>query len=120
VLERQRSPVRDTLVEVWQAKPAGRYWHEVDTPTRPRSTPTSPASALHDDAEGRYRFVTVRPGAYPWGNHFKRLAPRPHPLSRFRARFTQRLITQCISRTTRCSLSTDLQLGSRSARFANG
>ena len=69
VLDEDGRPVSHTLVELWQANAAGRYRHEVDqhdAPLDPNFTGTGQALT---DAEGRYRFVTVRPGAYPWRNH---------------------------------------------------
>ena len=41
-----------------------------------RSTRTSPAAGrTMTDAEGRYRFVTIKPGAYPWRNHHNAWRP---------------------------------------------
>ena len=58
------------LIEIWQANAAGRYRHDGRPAIRRRSTRTSPARAacLTDD-DGSYRFVTIKPGAYPWRNH---------------------------------------------------
>jgi protocatechuate 3,4-dioxygenase beta subunit len=87
-------PVRHTLVEVWQANAAGRYlhkWDRHDAPLDPHFTGVG--RALTDD-DGRYRFVTVRPGAYPWGNHPNAWRPAHIHFSLFGRAFTQRLVTQ--------------------------
>ncbi|MGH3050936.1 MAG: protocatechuate 3,4-dioxygenase subunit beta, partial [Gaiellaceae bacterium] len=46
------------------------------------------------DADGRYRFTTVKPGAYPWGNHPNAWRPAHIHFSVFGRMFTQRLVTQ--------------------------
>ena len=46
------------------------------------------------DSEGRYRFVTIKPGAYPWGNHHNAWRPAHIHFSLFGRAFTQRLVTQ--------------------------
>ena len=94
VLDSDGRPVPDTLIEIWQANAAGRYRHSVDT-TRPRWTRTSPGSAAAmTDSEGRYRFVTIKPGAYPWRNHPNAWRPAHIHFSLFGRAFTQRLVTQ--------------------------
>ena len=60
-----------------------------------RSTRTSPAPAARiTDDEGRYRFVTIRPGAYPWKNHHNAWRPAHIHFSLFGTNFLTRLITQ--------------------------
>ena len=49
--------------------------------------------ALTDD-DGRYRFVTIKPGAYPWRNHHNAWRPAHIHFSLFGTAFTQRLVTQ--------------------------
>jgi protocatechuate 3,4-dioxygenase, beta subunit len=46
------------------------------------------------DAEGRYRFVTIRPGEYPWRNHYNAWRPAHIHFSLFGRAIVQRLITQ--------------------------
>ena len=46
------------------------------------------------DPGGRYRFITIRPGAYPWGNHYNAWRPAHIHFSLFGRAFTQRLVTQ--------------------------
>jgi protocatechuate 3,4-dioxygenase, beta subunit len=94
VLEADGRPVPDTLVEVWQANAAGRYRHDGDRHPAPLDPNFSGAGRCVTDAEGRYRFVTVRPGAYPWKNHDNAWRPAHIHFSVFGRAFTQRLITQ--------------------------
>jgi protocatechuate 3,4-dioxygenase, beta subunit len=69
VLDGDRRPVRNTLVEIWQANAAGRYRHAVDRHPAPLDPNFTGAGRCITDDEGRYRFITVKPGAYPWLNH---------------------------------------------------
>jgi protocatechuate 3,4-dioxygenase, beta subunit len=86
--------VPGTLVEVWQANAAGRYRHEVDQHPAPLDPNFSGAGRCLTDADGAYRFVTVRPGAYPWRNHHNAWRPAHIHFSVFGRSFTQRLVTQ--------------------------
>jgi protocatechuate 3,4-dioxygenase beta subunit len=61
--------VPDTLLEVWQANAAGRYRHHRDRHDAPLDPHFTGVGRTMTDAQGTYRFVTVKPGAYPWGNH---------------------------------------------------
>jgi protocatechuate 3,4-dioxygenase beta subunit len=94
VLDGAGRPVRDSLVEVWQANAAGRYAHAVDRHPAPLDPNFSGAGRCLTDAEGRYRFVTVKPGAYPWGNHENAWRPAHIHFSLFGRAFTDRLVTQ--------------------------
>ena len=94
VLEADGRPVPDTLVEVWQAKAAGRYRHDGDRHPAPLDPNFSGAGRCVTDAQGRWRFVTVKPGAYPWKNHDNAWRPAHIHFSVFGRAFTQRLITQ--------------------------
>ena len=87
-------PVPDALVEVWQANAAGRYAHERDRWPAPLDPHFAGLGRVVTDAEGRYRFTTVRPGAYPWGNHHNAWRPAHIHFSLFGRAFTQRLVTQ--------------------------
>ena len=94
VLERDGRPVPDTLVEVWQANAAGRYRHADDQHPAPLDPNFTGAGRCLTDDEGRYRFVTVRPGAYPWRNHENAWRPAHVHFSVFGRAFADRLITQ--------------------------
>ncbi|HEY9475145.1 MAG TPA: protocatechuate 3,4-dioxygenase subunit beta [Mycobacteriales bacterium] len=87
-------PVPYTLVEVWQANAAGRYRHAVDNWPAPLDPNFTGLGRTMTDSQGRYRFVTIRPGAYPWGNHDNAWRPAHIHFSLFGRAFTQRLVTQ--------------------------
>jgi protocatechuate 3,4-dioxygenase, beta subunit len=94
VLDEDGRPIRGALVEVWQANAAGRYRHEVDQHRAPLDPNFSGAGRCLTDDDGNYRFVTIKPGAYPWGNHENAWRPAHIHFSLFGASFTQRLVTQ--------------------------
>jgi protocatechuate 3,4-dioxygenase, beta subunit len=94
VLDDDGRPVRNALLEIWQANAAGRYLHEVDQHPAPLDPNFTGAGRTLTDDEGRYRFVTVKPGAYPWKNHPNAWRPAHIHFSVFGRSFTQRLITQ--------------------------
>jgi len=94
VLDGDGRPVRNGLVEVWQANAAGRYTHQNDAHPAPLDPNFSGAGRCLTDDEGRYRFVTVKPGAYPWKNHDNAWRPAHIHFSLFGPSFRSRLITQ--------------------------
>jgi protocatechuate 3,4-dioxygenase, beta subunit len=94
VLERDGRPVRNTLIEIWQANAAGRYVHQSDRHPAPLDPNFTGAGRCLTDREGRYRFVTIKPGAYPWKNHPNAWRPAHIHLSLFGRAFTNRLVTQ--------------------------
>ena len=94
VLDEDGRPIPQTLVEVWQANAAGRYAHRVDDHPAPLDPNFSGAGRTVTDDEGRYRFVTIRPGAYPWRNHPNAWRPAHIHFSLFGTGFLSRLITQ--------------------------
>jgi len=94
VLGAEGRPLPHTLVEIWQANAAGRYQHDLDRHPAPLDPNFSGAGRCLTDEEGRYRFVTVKPGAYPWKNHHNAWRPAHIHFSVFGRSFTQRLVTQ--------------------------
>ena len=94
VLDANGKPVPDTLVEVWQANSAGRYRHARDNWPAPIDPNFTGSGRAMTDAEGGYRFVTIKPGAYPWRNHDNAWRPAHIHFSLFGRSFIQRLITQ--------------------------
>jgi protocatechuate 3,4-dioxygenase beta subunit len=94
LLDEEGRPLRGALVEVWQANASGRYRHQVDQHPAPLDPNFSGAGRCLTDGEGRYRFVTVKPGSYPWGNHENAWRPAHIHFSVFGRLFTQRLVTQ--------------------------
>ncbi|MCD5312166.1 protocatechuate 3,4-dioxygenase subunit beta [Kineosporia babensis] len=87
-------PVAGQLVEIWQANAAGRYIHQRDQHPAPIDPNFTGVGRCLSDAEGRYRFTTIRPGPYPWKNHRNAWRPAHIHFSLFGTDFTQRLITQ--------------------------
>lgn len=94
VLDEDGRPIPKTLVEIWQANAAGRYAHRVDDHPAPLDPNFSGAGRTVTDDEGRYRFVTIRPGAYPWRNHPNAWRPAHIHFSLFGSSFLSRLVTQ--------------------------
>lgn len=94
VLDEARRPVANTVVEIWQCNAAGRYIHGKDVWDAPIDPNFTGAGRVVTDAEGRYRFVTIRPGAYPWGNHRNAWRPAHIHLSLLGPAYATRLITQ--------------------------
>ena len=94
VLEEDGRPVEDTLIEVWQANAGGRYFHRNDTWPSPLDPNFTGLGRTLTDREGAFRFLTIKPGAYPWGNHANAWRPAHIHFSLFGRAFTQRLVTQ--------------------------
>ena len=94
VLDERRPPGAHTLVELWQANASGRYVHKVDQHDAPLDPNFLGAGRCLTDDEGRYRFLTIKPGAYPWGNHPNAWRPQHIHLSLFGEHFASRLVTQ--------------------------
>lgn len=94
VLDEYGKPVRNTLVEIWQANAAGRYVHKGDQHDAPLDPNFLGAGRCLTDNDGRYRFLTIKPGAYPWGNHSNAWRPGHIHFSLFGDYFGSRLVTQ--------------------------
>jgi protocatechuate 3,4-dioxygenase, beta subunit len=94
VLDEGGRPVRNTLVEIWQANAAGRYAHVRDDHDAPLDPNFTGAGRTMTDDDGSYRFVTIKPGAYPWRNHYNAWRPAHIHFSLVGPAFVSRLITQ--------------------------
>jgi protocatechuate 3,4-dioxygenase beta subunit len=94
VLDERGRPVRNTLVELWQCNAAGRYVHTADQHPAPLDPNFLGAGRCLTDRDGRYRFLTIKPGAYPWGNHPNAWRPNHIHFSLFGEYFASRLVTQ--------------------------
>ena len=94
VLDEDGRGIPNTLVEIWQANACGRYIHVVDQHPAPLDPNFTGAGRTVTDASGYYSFVTIKPGAYPWGNHHNAWRPAHIHLSLFGHAFISRLVTQ--------------------------
>ena len=94
VLDGDGRPVRHQLVEIWQANAGGRYIHKRDQHPAPIDPNFTGVGRCLTDADGTYRFTTIKPGPYPWKNHRNAWRPAHIHFSLFGTEFTQRLITQ--------------------------
>jgi protocatechuate 3,4-dioxygenase beta subunit len=94
VRDEHGAPVTGALIEVWQANAAGRYAHVSDQHPAPLDPNFSGAGRALTDDEGRFRFITIKPGAYPWRNHPNAWRPAHVHFSVFSDAFAQRLVTQ--------------------------
>ena len=94
LLDGEGRPIAGQLVEVWQCNAAGRYVHQLDQHPAPLDPNFTGAGRCLTGADGGYRFVTVKPGAYPWLNHPNAWRPAHIHFSVFGTAFTQRLVTQ--------------------------
>lgn len=94
VLDEDGRPVRNSLIEIWQANAAGRYLHKNDQHDAPLDPNFAGTGQTFTEEEGRYRFITIRPGAYPWRNHYNAWRPQHIHFSLFGPAFATRLVTQ--------------------------
>jgi protocatechuate 3,4-dioxygenase beta subunit len=94
IFDEDGKPVGGALVEVWQANAAGRYRHRMDQHHAPLDPNFTGFGRMMTDDEGYYRFMTIKPGAYPWGNHANAWRPAHIHFSLFGAGILSRLVTQ--------------------------
>jgi protocatechuate 3,4-dioxygenase, beta subunit len=94
LLDADGRPIAGQLVEIWQANAAGRYAHSGDQHPAPLDPNFTGAGRCLTGADGTYRFVTIKPGAYPWRNHPNAWRPAHIHFSVFGRSFTERLVTQ--------------------------
>ena len=94
VTDEDRSPVAGALLEVWQANAAGRYIHKRDDWPGPLDPNFLGIGRCLTNVTGEYRFLTIRPGAYPWGNHPNAWRPAHIHFSVLAPSWHQRLVTQ--------------------------
>ncbi|MCH8175007.1 MAG: protocatechuate 3,4-dioxygenase subunit beta [Proteobacteria bacterium] len=94
VMDETGSAVAGALVEIWQANASGRYLHKVDQHHAPRDPNFIGAGRVITNRDGHYRFYTIKPGAYPWGNHVNAWRPQHIHFSVLGATIATRLVTQ--------------------------
>lgn len=87
-------PLANVMIELWQANAAGRYLHHKDEHPAPIDSNFNGAGRVLTDADGRYSFTTIKPGAYPWGNHDNAWRPAHIHFSVLGFSIATRLITQ--------------------------
>ncbi len=94
VLDERGAPVPNTLLEIWQANASGRYLHRNDQWPGPLDPNFLGIGRCRTDGDGVYRFLTVRPGIYPWKNHPNAWRPAHIHFSLFGPSLVSRLVTQ--------------------------
>jgi len=94
VVDDNGSPLPNTLIEVWQTNASGRYTHKLDDFPAPLDPNFKGHGRMLTDEDGKYRFLTIKPGAYPWNNHPNAWRPAHIHFSLFGPSFVQRFITQ--------------------------
>jgi protocatechuate 3,4-dioxygenase beta subunit len=94
VLDENARPVPGTLVELWQCNAAGRYHHPVDQHDAPLDPNFTGVGQAVTDEDGNYRFLTIKPGAYPWRNTPNAWRPAHLHFGVFGTGFVTRVVTQ--------------------------
>ena len=94
VLDENEKPLPNMLVEIWQCNAAGRYVHTADQHDAPLDPNFLGAGRCVSDPDGNYRFYTLKPAAYPWGNHDNAWRPAHIHFSLFGPSLATRLVTQ--------------------------
>ena len=94
VLDEDGRPIPRTLIEIWQCNAAGRYRHEIDQHPAPLDPNFVGQGRVITGDQGEYKFTTIKPGAYPWGNHYNAWRPAHIHFSLFGPAFVTRVITQ--------------------------
>lgn len=64
VMDDKGEPVRGARLEIWQCNAAGKYRHPGDTSDTPLDPNFEGFGVVTTDKDGRYRFKTIKPGAY--------------------------------------------------------
>jgi len=95
VLDEDGNPIPDTLIEIWQANACGRYvhWRETAFPA-PLDPNFLGVGQTRTNGDGEYRFLTIKPGPYPWGNHPNAWRPAHIHFSLTGPSIATRLVTQ--------------------------
>ena len=95
VLDEGGRGVPATVLEIWQPNAAGRYshWRETEFPA-PLDPNFVGVGQCLTDSDGGYRFTTIKPGPYPWGNHPNAWRPSHIHFSILGPSLGMRLVTQ--------------------------
>ena len=87
-------PVKNALVEVWQCNASGRYRHKKDQYIGALDPNFGGCARMLTDADGHYRFRTIKPGPYPWRNRINEWRPAHIHYAINGNGWAQRLVTQ--------------------------
>ena len=94
VVDEDGRPQPGVMIEIWQANAGGRYDHDRDQHDAALDPNFHGTGRVFSDADGNYRFTTIKPGSYPWRNHHNAWRPNHIHYSLFGAGFAQRMVTQ--------------------------
>ena len=94
VMDEYGKPLKNVLIEIWQANAAGRYIHRAEIHDAPLDPNFLGAGRMLTDKDGNYSFYSVKPGAYPWGNHHNAWRPNHIHFSVMGLQIGHRLVTQ--------------------------
>jgi protocatechuate 3,4-dioxygenase beta subunit len=94
VRDKNGKGIPNVLIEIWQANSAGRYIHKAEIHDAPLDPNFLGAGRVLSDSDGYYQFYTIKPGAYPWGNHFNAWRPNHIHFSVMGLQIEHRLVTQ--------------------------
>jgi protocatechuate 3,4-dioxygenase beta subunit len=87
-------PVKNALVEVWQANASGRYRHPKDHYVGALDPNFGGCGRMLTDENGYYKYRTIKPGPYPWRNRINEWRPAHIHYAIAGDGWAQRLITQ--------------------------
>ena len=87
-------PVRNALVEIWQANASGRYRHKNDQYLGALDPNFGGCGRMLTDDDGHYVFRTIKPGPYPWRNRINDWRPSHIHFAVSGTGWVQRLVTQ--------------------------
>lgn len=94
VVDEYGKPLEKVLIEIWQANSAGRYIHKGEIHDAPLDPNFLGAGRMLTGNNGEYSFYTIKPGAYPWGNHYNAWRPNHIHFSVMGHQIGHRLVTQ--------------------------
>ena len=94
VINRSGNPLKGIIIEIWQANAAGKYRDKNDTHNAAIDPNFLGYGSTKTNNNGDYKFKTILPGAYPWGNHKNAWRPKHIHFSLISANYFSRLNTQ--------------------------
>ena len=94
VINRSGNPLKGIIIEIWQANAAGKYRDKNDTHDAAIDPNFLGYGATKTNSNGDYKFKTILPGAYPWGNHKNAWRPKHIHFSIINENISNRLCTQ--------------------------